>query len=241
MCKRRSVIRFVFLVTLLFSVMTEVVTANSFISIDGEYNYGNYGTGVTDSLYQVTATIGSIRSISDVSLSVSWLRLVSDDDLSAASIGDTYLRGGHELVAFKSQDVFVYGSATIKIPTADESKGLGTGEADYGALLTVKKRWENLKAMIYGGYTVIGDSANIDYSNSTTYGANIFARFNRVGVYLGLEGFSAILDSDVDPLQLGIGAIYVVNMENLVSARCAFGLSDGSPEFAFNVGYSQLF
>jgi hypothetical protein len=235
------VFRPVFLAVLFFAVMPKIVTANSFVSIDGEYSYGKYGTDITDSLYQITATVGSISPISDVSLSASWLRLSSDDNLSAASIGDTYLRGGHELVAFTSQDITVYASASLKIPTADESKALGTGEVDYGALLAVKKRWSNFKASIYGGYTVIGDSTDIDYINSKTYGVSIFTLFNRVGMYLDLEGSTATFDGDANPLQLNIGAIYVASIQTFVPVRCAFGLSDGSPDFAVSVGYSRLF
>ena len=176
-------------------------------------------------------------------MSVSWLRLSIDDNdsQSEASIGDTYLRGGHELISFTNQNISLYGSVSVKIPTADENKGLGSGEVDYGALLTVKKRWSNFSAMLFGGYTIIGDPQDVNYTNSTTYGASIFTRFNRVGTYLGLEGSSAIREDNKNPLQLSIGAIYALSSQNMVFARGAFGLSNGSPDREFNLGFNHFF
>ena len=53
--------------------------------------------------------------------------------------------------------------AHVKVPTASEEKGLGTGRADEGVGVEVSRTiGRGLMAMVDGGYTVIGDRPGFD-------------------------------------------------------------------------------
>lgn len=57
----------------------------------------------------------------------------SGSSTTEMELGDVVLRAGAVLLAATSAGSSVNGSAAMKLPTADEAKGLGTGQTDYGA------------------------------------------------------------------------------------------------------------
>ena len=89
---------------------------------------------------------------------------LDDQDASprrVAGVGDLVLEAKARL-PFRPLDLDLALVPNLKIPTADEDRGLGTGEVDGGALLVVSKAFtETRKLYIDVGYTVLGRTPGV--------------------------------------------------------------------------------
>ena len=61
--------------------------------------------------------------------------LSADERVSAKGIGDTTVSASYQFAPFFEGTLFMDLTAEVKIPTADENKGLGTGKTDYALQL----------------------------------------------------------------------------------------------------------
>ncbi|MBI2571782.1 MAG: OmpA family protein [Candidatus Schekmanbacteria bacterium] len=64
-------------------------------------------------------------------------------------------------------------AASVKFATADEKKGLGTGEMDYGATAFLSKKAGPVGIHVNLGYTKIGDPTNVDLADQARYGIGL--------------------------------------------------------------------
>lgn len=129
----------------------------------------------------------------------------------------------------------------VKLGTADENKGLGTGENDYWVLADLYKR---IGAVTYFGglgYGVLGDSSDLELKNviSTNVGAS-YKLNDAASVGAILDARTKSTDSG-DP-QRELTAFYMHKLGGgyKLQAYALKGFSDGSPEWGggVNVGYS---
>lgn len=72
-------------------------------------------------------------------------------------IGDTYLSATRRFASERGWEMDVSGRA--KLPTADEARGLGTGEVDYYAQADVRRTFGAVTPFASGGYRILGDNA----------------------------------------------------------------------------------
>ncbi len=61
----------------------------------------------------------------------------------------------------------------LKLPTADASKGLGTGSVDNEVRAQALIQWQPVLAWYYGGYRVRGNSSEYDLQNGIGWGAGM--------------------------------------------------------------------
>ena len=89
---------------------------------------------------------------------------VDDQDASprrVAGVGDLVLEAKARL-PFRPFDLDLPLVPSLKIPTADEDRGLGTGEVDGGALLVVSKELTETRKLHFNvGYTVTGKTSEV--------------------------------------------------------------------------------
>ena len=104
------------------------------------------------------------------------------------------------------------GKVYVKLPTADDSKGLGTGKADFGVDLIASKNLSygaDLHASI--GYRITGDPSGINLANAFTWGVGINApackRFAIQAEITGLAYGSTSLVSQTNPVDFIIGPV----------------------------------
>jgi hypothetical protein len=83
----------------------------------------------------------------------------------------------------------------LKLATADEAKGLGTGRRDWGAALDyvqpLGKTWQILAG---GGERFMGDPAGIDFNNRRHLHAGFAVVLDRVAVRAQVENVTPLLD-----------------------------------------------
>lgn len=143
----------------------------------------------------------------------------------------------------------------LKIPTADEKKGLGTGERDWGVGLSyvqpVSKSWQILGE---AGYRFMGDPEGVDFEDRRRLAAGIAAFAGRVQWRLIAEEITPLLDTvpffnalgvpigtlDVEPRRIGRLDLTVRSHAG-GSTRIGVtgGLNDGAEDFGFYLELSS--
>jgi hypothetical protein len=217
--------------------------AESYLSFEAGYRSGDFGTDVTTELNSYTLELGITGSQLGASVSIPFLSLSDDAGNSASGMGDIVLRGGYTYTFINPQmkDVSLTGSISVKMPTADEQDGLGTGQADVGAFVSLAKQWGTLKGSINAGYIEVGDPADIDYNNILLYGIGLFKRIDLLGLYMSLEGRSSLTDETDNPLEVNAGALYLVSHNYGLTGSGFVGLTNGSPDFGASLGLIRWF
>lgn len=107
-----------------------------------------------------------------------------------SGLGDIVL--GTTYSAFQSDvnQLYIDVGAKVKVPTASESKGLGTGKTDYTVSTDIYKTVEKLTFLGTVGYRVLGDPSGVNLNNvwfSTIGGVYKFDPQNSAGVTLDLR------------------------------------------------------
>jgi hypothetical protein len=161
---------------------------------------------------------------------------------SASGIGDTYFDASYRVV--EETDTLPETSlhAGVTIPTADEDKGLGTGEIDYRAGFIVSK--DIGMATVEGGldYNIMGEPDDYDLDNYVSGFAGVTTSItDKLDMYMELSGAQAASEESDTELAAAVQLSYDLQQYGAVIVGASKGLSDGSPDFAILVGYSFSF
>lgn len=231
-------------ILLLAPIMTAaapVRAADVFLGLEAGYSSGDFGTGVTSDLSSLTLSLGATAQDYEFNGSLPYLRLGEGNAGSQSGIGDAVLRAGRNIALDAPGDTRLNLAFAVKLPTADEDKGLGTGETDVGGFASVSRRWSTVKATLSLGYIKVGDPAGLDYNDVVTYGVGLSKNFSRAGGYVSLDGRSAMMDGADAPLELSAGGFYLLDARYAVTGGVFFGLSDGSADAGANLGLLRRF
>ena len=254
------------LYALLFGLGMQSVSADSGYSLGAEYSEGDYGTGETSSAWYIPFgwRYGSDdfrASVTIPYLIVEGSSTVTFDGRPIApsgmggmggmggggggsssttrtesGLGDIVLSGSYQLLSETDASPWMEATAKLKLGTADEEKGLGTGENDYTLQL------EAAKGMFYGyaGYRVLGDTASVDYNDVSFAGAALSLSMGKT-TSLSVEYYTeqASLDGmdDVQEASLSLGG--EVSQKMNYSLYYVAGLSDSSADSVVGVNLSS--
>jgi cobalt/nickel transport protein len=132
-------------------------------------------------------------------------------------------------------------SGILKIPTASESKGLGSGQTDFGinAILTktIGKKWV---VHLNLGYTFIGeDHVNNEFNYSVAAQFLLTEKWALVGEIVGVNNFNGRHGDD--PFSGLIGTYYSMTDKIILDAGLEIGMSKAAPDFRFTAGLTWLF
>ena len=177
-----------FLFSLMAAAMSAgVAQADEFsLNIGRDFSNGDYGEE-TESDVNVTTFGGRLR-LGDWSFAASsgYIDLGSEPDTIITLPGgrEILLQAGEDVKGFtdlvlsangplreeteRAPAVFVFTS--LKLPTADEESGLGTGAADYAASLELSKTFGSSILYTYAGGRLRGESEFIETRNSLNAG-----------------------------------------------------------------------
>ncbi len=155
---------------------------------------------------------------------------------SESGLGDISLTAGYIWVAEGSTMPQVRSTFYLKFPTADEDKGLGTGEFDYGPGLTLNKWNGDWHLFAEGLYVVQGDSDLYDTQNYFTYNAGVGYQFS-VRFYGALQarGATAPADGGDDALDGRLKGVWRIASDVSLEGYAGTGFSDGSADFSSSI------
>lgn len=170
-------------------------------------------------------------------------RKASSAGTSEAGLGDMLLRGTYLVKRDGAGSFDLSLGGRIKLPTANEKKGLGTGELDQGAGFEFGKELSpGLTLLADGYYTIIGDPAGADYNNQLALSLGFYKPLRRgLGLTVLYETSSALADGSSDPRSLSAllakggtgGLAYTFGL--------TLGLSEGSPQYGLSAGLGGKF
>lgn len=217
------------------------VAAQGYVGLDAGFQRGAFSSSVTTSVTSLTMSGGWFGDDYDVFAAVPLLHLSDNFGADETGLGDIIVRVSRSNLYHNTDGLTFGASVSIKLPTADESKNLGSGETDIGGFVNLRKQWLSFDTTVGVGYLVVGDPAGTDYNNVTFVSIAISKQLSRGGVFASLDGRSAVITGTDAPRELGFGGYYVVNAQHAFSSSAFVGLSDGSADYGLNLGWLRRF
>lgn len=231
------------------------------VSASANYETGEYGTSTrTETLY-MPVTLKRYFLEGDASVTIPYISQTSSSEVvtidgsvfqikrspgpavTNSGLGDVVLKGSYYLLAEGKKWPFDLNlSAKIKMPTASDSKGLGTGEFDTGLGL------EFAKALPSGFtgyfdiyYTAIGDPPGLDLEDRVSFDAGfsrtLDARWTLSAFY---EESTPLVRDNANLRDFLVSFEYKTDERTKIFFGSTLGLTNTSPDYGFTVGASFL-
>ncbi len=160
-----------------------------------------------------------------------------------SGLGDIILRGRYYLVEERDYVPLIAITGRLKIPTASEGKGLGTGALDHGYGIEMSKLiGEKWLAFLDGGYNFIGDPDGRELQNQYWYdvGAGYYFTKNLLAsVYF--EEYRALVSGLVNIRDFFFAMNYKASVAWRFNGGVAVGVSNGAPDYVVSIGTSYRF
>jgi hypothetical protein len=176
-------------------------------------------------------TAGGVRLIDGVPTQTD----SSNGPLQESGIGDTTLRTRFFLVndeGRESAKPSVTPFVKVKLPTADESRGLGTGKVDYGFGVELDKIVGPI--FLFGdlGYTVMGKIPTLPFRNRPAASFGIGKQIGEsVTVSSMVDWRRSIIAGNPNPTELVGMLSYRASRTVTITPNAFVGLSSGSSDF----------
>ena len=225
------------------------------LSTGFDYSTGDYGDTQDTEITYIPVTAKAYMGDFTGSLTVPYVRIegpgsvIGGGDASVQQTGTgviTTESGLGDVVAGLTYTVdldqyksYVDLTGKVKFPTADEDKGLGTGEADYTLLVEGTKMIGDAYVSAGLGRKFVGDSPALNLSDvwlgSVGAGYQVTPQFGVGASY----DYRESAGSGENPSEMTAFATYKVTPDVSVQAYGVAGFSDGSPDHSvgMQIGY----
>jgi Putative MetA-pathway of phenol degradation len=245
---------------------TESPSADDYIvklSVLPEYSEGKYGTGHTTQILEVPLKgQWSATDRLDLSLTIPylWMRgrgdttIVNGTPLPIVSrhpgqvttedgLGDILAEVSYTLLEDKGLVPDIIPFLEVKFPTADASRGLGTGEFDEKIGVYVSKRvGEQWTTHVDLSYTFIGSPAHTELRNVFEWSVGLSYDVTPSLKLSGyIDGATAVSRNQEDPLALRFVGEYKLTKNVQLTVGGSAGLSPGSADFTALAGIELHF
>ncbi len=136
----------------------------------------------------------------------------------------------------RSADLAVDLTGKVKFGTADEDKGLGTGENDYTVQTDVYKFIDRFTPYATLGYRYRGDPPGANLDNGWLFAlGTMYDLSDRLGWSLDYYFREASVADADDPQELTAGVAYRITRTENLRGYVIKGLSDGSPDWGLGL------
>lgn len=237
------------------------------LSVGADYSSGDYGSDTTTDIFSIPVTGKWTSGNWSVKASLPWVRIDGDPNVlpgvgsvvnsnprgrgrgnagapppstpeegSASGIGDLRLSATYAFDTGGPLGVDL--TANVKVPTADEDKGLGTGATDYGLALDLYRDFDGTTVFGGVGYTIMGDSDFIDVDSVLGANVGVSRKLGPGSLGASYEWREAATDSFDDRSELM--AFYSMRTDggSRWQVYAVAGLSDGSPDIGAGFSYT---
>lgn len=221
------------------------------------YFAGDYGSGSDTDIYYVPLILGVATQRQEFKATFPWLSIRTEEPVTfvggdiinrpSSSMGETTESGIGDIVLKEevylmmgdaSHRPWISGIARVKLPTADETRGLGTGEADYGAgvgyIQPLGPKWSLLAEL---QYVVRGDPPGYDLKNTLWVDAGVqYAPTPGASLYLLVDSRQSVIRGRKDLRDLSLG--YSHHLTKVLSFESAVyrGLSSTAEDYGLMLG-----
>jgi len=158
---------------------------------------------------------------------------VTNDQRKESGLGDVVLRAEYYLRTGTGTTPWIIGLIRLKLPTGNESRGLGSGATDVEAGIGLIQRHGPINWMADVGYTFVGSDAGLDVRNELRMGGGAsmpFGEDERSSTYVYFENRTNRFDGSDDRRSIAIGAGTSLGGARRLrlSASTFFGLTDST-------------
>lgn len=160
-------------------------------------------------------------------------------ETTESGLGDIWLGATYSFDDTIGDDIYLDLGAKVKVPTADEDKGLGTGETDYTFQADLFKAMGQLTPFATVAYKIKGDSPGLDLDNVIYLSGGADYRLSdtrHVGASLDYQ--EAASSRSDDALELFGYLSQKLDQSWSVTIYGYKGLQDGSPDYGVGVQVS---
>lgn len=231
------------------------------VSTSANFETGKYGTSSrTDTIYMPVTLKGYFLE-GDLSVTVPYVSQTNGAGLvnvdgsvlqingstgpatTSSGLGDIILRGSYYLLTEGKETPFDLNlTAKIKLPTADDAKGLGTGEFDTGfGLEFAKSLPSNFTGYFDVYYTAIGDPPGLDledrFAFDMGFSRKIAPDWTMSAFY---EESTPLIKPNSHLRDLLVSFEYKADDRTRIFFGGTVGLSETSPDYGLSVGASLL-
>jgi hypothetical protein len=214
------------------------------------FQSGDYGTEDETRMFYAPFVLGGWYDRFFASLTVPFEVMDFEDTVLSggrrdsnveSGMGDVWLSGGFQLLEGTGMRPYVILQGDVKFPTADEERGLGTGEYDFGG--RIQAGWSfggGFRGYVEAGYGSFGEPsyAAASYEGSCMGGLGAGWEAGRGHeIWVSLRGHTEI-EEDTD----GALMVYAQYAGPLFSGDrilliAGLGLADGSPDYLVGASY----
>lgn len=210
------------------------------VSLGVDLSSGDYGTTPDTEILAVPLGFKLKRGDFYVRGSVPWIRVdgpaVPGDGGALPGPGSTAARSGLGDVSLAAGYSFPIGENTffdvigkVKVPTADEAKGLGTGTTDFTAEGELTQAFGQTSVSLRGGRRFNGTNAIFPLEDVWQAGAGIYHTAGPLTLGLDYDWRQGALPIAPDRSELTGSIGYKLNEQVRLQGYAYTGLSDGSP------------
>jgi hypothetical protein len=221
------------------------------------YLTGDYGEETDTDIYYTAVTVKRYLKKGDVTLTVPYLDISADGVTfiggevepvdgsdSGSGLGDIILKGRYYAVAQEGLIPYIDLVGSIKFPTANEDKGLGTGKTDFTCMVEFARRLKSNEWIALGevGYTWVGEPSGYDADNRWLYSVGLAYELHaKITLSAYLDGRTAIFEGNDDPFSVLLIGEYKFRPDLRFDTLLELGLNDGAPDFGVTFGLRKRF
>jgi len=234
------------------------------LSVSTTYETSKYGADTQTETVYLPVTLKRYFDMGDISLTIPYISQKSSGLVSVvdgkifktrqktgptavttnSGLGDIILKGSFYLLQEQQKqpfDLFLIGK--IKFPTADEKKGLGTGEYDETVGLELGKlilpEWT---VFVDAYYTFIGSPSGSTLENRFSFDVGLADQITQsVTASIFYEESTPLISGDPNLKNIVVNLEYEVARGMRVFAGGSVGLTDSSPDYGVTAGASIKF
>src|SRR5688500_2220409 len=221
------------------------------------YSSGDYGTGTTTRIttlagtanyetgprvYKATVPYLEVSGASSVIPGVGRVRGGAAPSRSESGLGDIVLSATYAAYYDRSGKLGIDITGKLKLGTANEARGLGTGEHDVAFLADAYRTFDRVTGFGGIGYHILGDSPSLPLDN--VWSANLGASYKldeRDNAGVMLEGRQRVAPRASPQRELTGFWGRKLDRAWKAQAYALIGLADGSPDWGAGLSLARPF
>lgn len=240
------------------------------LGIGADYSTGDYGSDTTTKILSVPVSAKYATSDWTFKASLPWVHVEGDANVvpglgsllnlnpigrgrgnsgggttaptsgTTSGIGDLRLAATYAIPLQGSWGVDLTGN--VKVATADEDKGLGTGANDYGAAIDAYRSVGTATTLFGGvGYTVLGDSDYIEVDSVFNGNVGVSQKLGNSSVGVMYDYREPTSEASDDRSEVTGFYSFPTSDTSKMQLYATKGLTDGSPDWGAGVSFTAGF
>lgn len=159
--------------------------------------------------------------------------------ISSSGFGDIIAAAGYRVVD-RGDGLQVVVGARVKIPSASSAKGLGTGETDMAATVSVRRRLTRGWVYADGGFVKVGDPAGVTLKDAALWGVGGGRQLSsRAFLLVSAYGNTATIPAFGAPAEVSAGLGLKISRRANLTIMPLVGLTNASPKYGIVIGITN--